>query len=221
MVEKARMPESSTKRKKTQAEEIDQLMEYIEQGGSLGLELEKRLEEMPEKYTVLLITRQEKTDLLIANLVKNFTKKGLQGIFVTLNKSARDLIEMLQEHHVESSSLFVIDAISKGNVNEVAVKNITYVDSPQDLTELQAQISDFTEMIDPNKRFLILDSLSTLLIYNAERTVEKFVHSMCEILKAENFKAVFTIMEGVKPETMNVISLFFDKIIKPSPRIKP
>jgi len=214
----ARLP----RKEKSQAEEIDQLMNYIKQGGSLGLEIEKMLEELPEKYNVLLVTSHDKYDLLIANLVKNFRKKGMPGIFVTLNKSGKDLLKLLQESKVDCNNIRIIDVVSKGMPGPKAQGScMTYVDSPQDLTEIEAQISDCIESLPKGNRFFVLDSLSTILIYNAEKTVEKFVHLLGERLGEEHFQAVFTIMDKTRPELMNVLAQFCDKVVKPTPQIKP
>jgi KaiC/GvpD/RAD55 family RecA-like ATPase len=211
------MPEE----KKSQAEEIDRLMEYLESGGSLGLEIDKRLSELPEKYAVILVTQQEKYDLLISHLVKSFVKTGLPGIFVTLNKGASELIEMLQKNGADCTGLFVVDAISRNRSAETKkASNISYVDSPKDLTEIEAQVLDFAEKI-PGPKFFVLDSLSTMLIYNAETTVEKFVHRFGERLRNNQCKAVFTIMSKAKPEIMNVLAQFSDHVIKTGPNINP
>jgi len=209
-------------KKKTQAETIDELMNYLKQGGSLGLEIEKRLEELPPKYVALFVTQRDDNELLISNLVKNFIKKGDSGIFVTLNKSGEDLKAILKKNGVDCTNLFVVDAISRKS-GEAAknVGNMTFVDSPQDLTEMEAQISDFVEKIPPGRHFFILDSISTMMVYNAEKNVEKFVHKLGERLKGLDFQCVFTIMDKTRPEVMNVLSQFSDKVIKPTPQIKP
>ncbi len=207
--------------KKSQAEEIDQLIEYLETGGSLGLEIEKRFSELPEKYVVVLVTSHEKYDLLISHLVKSFAKKGLPGIFVTLNKGGSDLLDMLGKNKVDCSKMFVVDAISRNRSAETKkATNISYVDSPKDLTELEAQVLDFAEKM-PGPKFFVLDSLSTMLIYNAETTVEKFVHRFGERLRNQECRAVFTIMSETKPEVMNVLSQFSDQIIRTGPTISP
>lgn len=207
--------------KKTQAETIDELMAYIKQGGSLGLEIEKRLEELPSRYAVLLVTRQEKYDLIVANLVKTFTKKGISGIFVTLNKGGTDLLAMLKENGVECDSMFIVDAITKSEPKLAKDTKISFVGSPHDLTEMEAQINDFIAKLPAGEHFFILDSLSTMLIYNAEKTIEKFVHSLSERLRHQGFKVVFTIMSETRPEIITVLSQFCDKVIRPSPQISP
>ncbi len=209
------------KRKKTQGEEIDELMTYIEQGGSLGMEMEKKLEDLPEKYVVLLVVSHDKYDLLIANVVKNFIKKEFSGIFVTLNKDGKDLITMLEKNNVDCKNLFVVDAVSKKGLKPEANENISYVESPQDLIELEAQIVDFAKKMQPGKSFLIIDSLSTLLVYNAEKTVEKFVHGLGETMKELGFKNVFTIRSKTRPEIMDVLVQFSDKVVRSGPKINP
>ena len=219
MLEEIKAPAAKGK-KKSQGEQIDELISYIERGGSLGFELKKKLEELPQKYVVLVVTKEDKYDLLIANLLKNFMESGMNGIFVTLNKSGNSLIEMLKEHGVDCSSLFIVDVISKGeSEEELPVKNISFVDSPQDLTEMQTEINEFVEKLPSGEHFFILDSLSTMLIYNAEKTVERFVHRLSERLRSHGFQSVFIIMDETRPEVINVLSQFCDKVIRPHPQI--
>ncbi len=220
MIKEIKVPKL-VKKKKTQAEQIDELMAYIEQGGSIGMQMEKKLEGLPEKYVVLLIIDHDKYDLLIANIVKNFTKKGFSGIFVTLNKDGEDLIAMLEKNKVDCTNLFVIDAVSKKGTTPKAGNNISYVDSPQNLTELEAQIIDFAKKMQPEKSFLVVDSLSTLLVYNAEKTIEKFVHGLGEKMKELGFKTVFTIRSKTRPEIMDVLIQFSDKVVRTSAKINP
>ncbi|MFA4855571.1 MAG: ATPase domain-containing protein [archaeon] len=207
--------------KKTQAEKIDELMAYIQQGGSLGIEMEKSFEELPDKFVVLLETSTAQYDLIIANLVKNFQKKGFTGIFVTLNKSGEDLVGMLQKSGIDRKGLFIIDAISKKIAKPVQGQNISYVDSPQNLIEIEAVITDYAEDLPQGKGFLIIDSLSTLLVYNAEKTVEKFVHLLGEKMRAMGMKSIFTIRSNTKPETMDVLTQFCDKVINMGSKINP
>ena len=216
------MPEEQAlpAKKKNQIEEIDKLIDYLKTGGSLGLEIEKKFEEMPEKYSAIFVTRQEKNNLVIANLIKNFCKKGLPGIFVTMNKSAEDLLKMAEKNHAVCDNMAIIDTVSKKEAAPLKKsERIAYVDSPQDLTEIETEISEFMGKMPPGPKFFILDSVSTMLVYNAEKTVEKFVHRLGERLRGSDFKAVFIVMDGTRPEIMNVLSQFCDKVIKPNPII--
>lgn len=210
------------KSKKNRGEEIDALMDYLKGGGSLGIEIQKSLEELPDKYSVLLLAKQEKYDLLLMNVVKYFCQNKMNGIFVTLNKPGADLLELLEEHKVDCANLFIVDGISKKR-DQKGVPNprISFIDTPQDLTDMETRILEFIQKLPPGKKFFILDSLSTLMIYNAEKTVERFVHNLGERLRAREFQSVFIIMEGTRSEIMNVLSQFSDKVIRATPEISP
>lgn len=209
-------------KKKSRGEELDELMAYLKGGGSLGAEIENRLDAMPGKYSVLLLAKQEKYGLLLMNVVKYFCKKKMSGIFVTLNKPGKDLVGLFNEHGVNCENLFIVDGISKRrDLLMESNERVSYIDTPKDLTDLESRILDFILKMNPGQKFFVLDSLSTLMIYNGERTVERFVHSLGEKLRAMGFKSVFIIMEGTRPEIMNVLSQFTDKVITASPEINP
>ena len=210
------------KKKKNRGEEIDELMDYLKGGGSLGLEIQKRLEALPDKYSVLLLAKQEKYDLLLMNVVKYFCKNKVNGIFVTLNKPGSDLLTLFKEHKVECANLFIVDGISKKREPKGEKDSrISYIDTPQDLTDMETRILEFIQKLPTGPKFFVLDSLSTLMIYNSEKTVERFVHNLGEKLKSSGFKTVFIIMEGTRPEIMNVLSQFSDKVIRATPEINP
>lgn len=212
----------SMNRKKNRGAEIDEMMDYLKGGGSLAIGIQKRFELLPEKYSVLLLAKQDKYDLLLMNVVKHFCKKKMGGIIVTLNKPGEDLISLLTEHKVPCTGLFIVDGISKKREHELAQDSrIAYIDTPQDLTDMEANVIDFIQKLPPGKKFFILDSLSTLMIYNAEKTVERFVHRIGERLRSSGFQSVFLIMDGTRPEIMNVLSQFADAVVKIGPEISP
>jgi len=207
---------------KNRGEEIDMLMNYLKGGGGIAIEIEKRLSELPETYSVLLETDRENHELVVQNLVKIFQKENTAGIFVTVNKSAEDLLKIMKETGAKTENISIVDVVSKKqSTPSTTSKGVTCVDSPQDLNEIEAQVTDFAEAMEKAKKFFVLDSVSTLLIYNAEKNVEKFVHGLGERLRSMEFKAVFMIMKETKPEVLSVLSQFADKVIKTTPKIKP
>lgn len=199
---------------KSRSEEIDELMQFLKPGRELGLTVRKHLDELPQKYVVLLVTGHKKYGLLGEQLIKYFLGKGEEGILVTTNKPAANLIEELGKGKVDAGKLFFIDAVSrKSNEDEVDGERVVYVDSPEDLTELDSAISDCAEKLQGKGKFLVVDSLSTLLVYNNEKTLEKFVHSLSGRMRAKGFKVVLTLVSR-RQETLSVLGQFCDKVIE-------
>lgn len=200
---------------KERSAKIDELMKYLQPGRGVGITVLKNLEELPDHYTVLVMVKRKKYGLLTEELAKYFLGRKGQGIVITTNKPGQNLLESMKNSGIDSSKLFIIDVVSKrSGEEEAAEQNITYVDSPENLTELDAGINEFLEMVQGEVRFLILDSLSTLLVYNSDRTVERFMHSLSGKMRAKEFKAVFTLVSETRPETLGILSQFCDKVIE-------
>lgn len=84
---------------------------------------------------------------------------------------------------------------------------------PTDLKKLTAAIDTFIKDI-PGKKFMLLDALSTLLIYNDENKVAQFVKEITEYA-AEKDVEVFALSPKTKgEELLNKIFNFFDKVKK-------
>ncbi len=201
-------------KKKSRAAEIDELMQFLKPGRELGIMVRRHLEELPEKYVVLVVTTHKNYALLGEQLIKYFLEKQVAGIFVTTNRPAANLIEVLQRDKLNVGSVFFIDAVSRKSSEEKAGgKNVIYIDSPENLTELDSAIGECTEKLQSKNRFFVLDSLSTLLVYSPQRTLEKFTHSLSGKMRAAQFKVVFTLVSK-KAETIGTLGQFCDKVIE-------
>jgi|SaaInlStandDraft_6_1057023.scaffolds.fasta_scaffold82036_3 hypothetical protein len=61
---------------------------------------------------------------------------------------------------------------------------------------------------------VIFDSLTTLGVYNNEKAVEKFIHTLSQKTKTSPISDVFLIMKHSKEEFIETVVQFFDKIIE-------
>ena len=200
---------------KSKSDEIDELMRLLQPSREIGLAILRALEELPERYVVLMVANRKKYPLLAEQLIKYFVGKNAEGIFITTNKSAVDLVEGLRKEKVGLGKVSLIDTVSKrSGEGEADAHNIIYIESPENLTELDSAVNDCIEKVQGKNRFFVLDSMSTLLIYNTERTVEKFVHSLSGKARAQQFKTVFTLASETRQETLNILSQFCDKVIE-------
>ncbi|MDP2973479.1 MAG: ATPase domain-containing protein [Candidatus Diapherotrites archaeon] len=200
---------------KNRADEIDELMRFLQPGREVGLAILRALEELPEKYVVLMVANRKKYPVLAEQLIKYFVGKKTEGIFITTNKPAVDLVEGLRKEKVDLGKVNLIDTVSKrSGEGEVDAHNIIYIESPENLTELDSAVNDCIEKVQGKNRFFVLDSMSTLLVYNSERTVEKFMHSLSGKARAKQFKTVFTLASETRQETLNILSQFCDKVIE-------
>jgi len=146
-------------------------------------------------------------------LTKRLLHDFKKGIYVTVNKESSELVDEMKEEGIDTSKIKFIDAVSEMVDDEAdEPENISFVSSPNELVELEIAISDAIEEL--NGGFLIFDSLTTLGVYNDEKRVEKFVHSLSQKTKSSKINDVFLIMKHSKEEFIETVAQFFDNIIE-------
>ena len=182
-------------------------------------ELEKKIAKQikminNERGICLFCSQSESYHKVNGIILKELTNKyKFTGIYVTLNKEHSFLEKNLKKGGTDVSKLYFIDGTSKNNEKN-NTNNCTFISSPQSLTELSLAISAVTE--SGKFAFLFLDSISTLLVYNDLKTVEKFTNYL--INKIRNLKIVGIIItlddEGESKKLNTIISQFCDAYIK-------
>lgn len=108
----------------------------------------------------------------ILRLARDVSKESAI-VYVTVNRPANTISELLLREGINASRLFIIDC-SPGHKQE-RLPNCVYLDSSQDLTELGIAISAAVGRI-ANQKTLIIDSISMLLLYNDADIVGRFMN---------------------------------------------
>lgn len=111
------------------------------------------------------------------------TKKQYTGIYVTASKPYATVVAQLQKHGVPTNNMFFIDMITmhvSGKAN--AVSNCYFANAPENVMEIAATLPKVA-IAQPNIRFLILDSIATLAMYNTNDGIIKFIHFLTTALR--------------------------------------
>ena len=147
----------------------------------------------------------------ITNLYKTLFKKFKKICIITISKSCGDLIKKLQGEGIDTTNCLFVDCVPKKNKKAETSKQCISLQGPTALTELALTISEIRKKpID----LIILDNLSSLLVYNDNLTVLKFLNGVVTKAQGTKTKEVYVILQKDMEGTMADISLFIDKIIK-------
>jgi KaiC/GvpD/RAD55 family RecA-like ATPase len=154
----------------------------------------------------LIIVSVEKMQNKIKETVRDLG--NLPGIYVSLNKTHQSIEQSLIKENVDPKKLFFIDCVSSQRISE----DVLYV-HPTDLEKIKLAIKEFIKDI-PGKKFLIIDALSTFLIYNDENKVAAFVQEINEYASRHQVDiiAISPITKG--EELLTKIFNFFDEVKK-------
>lgn len=180
-------------------------------------ELRKKLKSLKPHYIVLFITdpkEYHETNKMILKLLVNHER--MSGIYITVNKPFSTLYQELKNDGINVDNIFFIDCITKtagGKPN--ITENCLFMTSPRNLTELAIALTQaINSMRGSGDRFLFLDSLSTLLIYNTSDTIAQFSHFLVTRIRLCGLKGIFiSVKRDVDEKLLATLSEFVDEVI--------
>jgi len=171
------------------------------------------LKQLDENKIILLIVDPEHYSETNIDILSYLVKKGLYGIYVTVNKPYTALVELLNKEKIKTENLFFIDLITKEfNRHITDTQGCIYLDSPHCLTDLAITLRHAVETVKKEK-FIFLDSLSTLLIYNKIETISRFAHFLTGKMRMWDTKGIIITLNKETDETLiSRLSQFCDSI---------
>ncbi len=165
-----------------------------------------------EKINTLIITDVENIQSTSNGVLKQFSKKSVSGAYVCLNRPQHAVKNILQEENIDFKNILFIDCISTSLTNVAEEENVTHISTPADLTGLSISISEFINDVSHDK-FVMIDALGTLLIYNHEEIVLKFIRCVLEECSETGCAAIMITPKTEDSSWINKIIPFFDNIV--------
>jgi KaiC/GvpD/RAD55 family RecA-like ATPase len=185
------------------------------------VKLEEKLSRIAPKSVVLLeVPAKENPMKVIASFMRH--RQGDSGIFVSSIRPTKDLAEKLRYYgfdlarSLETGKTYVLDLVSK-SIGSNEVKGSINVASPCELSATQMAFEKAAELLNGEalNPWLLLDSLSTLLVYNDPGALLHFIHFLIGRLRVLGFDgAIFTVEGSVEGNVLSTVRQFCDDVIK-------
>jgi len=154
----------------------------------------------------LIITTVENLQPRINGIVSSLA--GKPGVYVSLNKTQKSVEEIFKAGKIDTKKMFFIDCVTSDQTKDYVLHI-----RPTDLDRLSYAINSFFKEIKGDK-FLIIDALSTLLIYNNENKVAAFVKEVTEYASANNITVIALSPETKGEELLDKIFNFFNEVVR-------
>lgn len=156
--------------------------------------------------SILSVTDIESLQKKVVDSVKRLN--GMPGMYVCLNKAQKSIESLLKKEKVNVHKIFFVDCVA----SEKEKEEVLHI-APYSLEFLEAAVATFIKDIKGEK-FIILDALATLLIYNDTNRVAEFVQNIMRIGE-ENEAEIIAFSPATKgADLLEKISCFFDKVYK-------
>jgi hypothetical protein len=180
--------------------------------------LKQFIKKLKPKTVVLFIIDAQKYYKIHPKVLKTvIEERCFAGIYITLNKPYNTLKEYLRENKINTKNIFFIDAISRiAGESMKMTKDCLFIPSPTQLTDLGIALTQAVEsMKHKENKFIFLDSLSTLLIYNPFEVVARFVHFIITRLRVFGLVGlIISIEKQIDERMLNILIEMCDEVVE-------
>src|SRR3989338_5415735 len=173
------------------------------------MELSKMLKS-DEKILLVGVKPSRYSDVT-KEIFRIMSKSGGYWIYVTVNKPFSAIKDSFIRKKIDVSGIFFIDMTSSSGAKKES--NCLYLGDPHDLTSVSIAIDQAISSMKGEK-FIVFDSVNTLLNYNNESMVIRFMHSMTGKMREARSRAVILSVGGVDERISSQLTQFCDKSIE-------
>jgi hypothetical protein len=151
-----------------------------------------------------------------SSIIRGLLSRGYVVVVVTTNQPYAILKKTYEKDGIDLSRVGFIDTITRYAVGEIpaGARGVRFTSSPSDLTQMGIAISDSLKDMGGKKAAILLDSVSTMLIYLPSANLSKFIHFVSSKLKILDMAGIFLAVEdGLDPILLSQLTTFVDQVV--------
>jgi len=154
---------------------------------------------------ILAISKSENQGpVLTAILDDLINHKRMGGVYINVSSPYEVVTSTLESAGISTGDIHFIDCVSKmaGKGQPGGSENVVFIENPSSLEEVSMYLEKMLSTVKAKQKFILLDSLNSLLIYNSERSVKEFTHFIVNRIKLEGIGGVVTTVEKKEVEDL-------------------
>jgi hypothetical protein len=177
--------------------------------------LEAELRDLPDGWIVLLETTTEKSLELSLASIRILTEKGYRGLILSANRPYRNLMGLYEKSGIAKERVFVIDCVSgRRDTPPEDAGRVVYIDGVNSLTAISYTMNQTMDRTE-GKRFVFIDSITTMLMHNNHETYARFVHILLTKMRLAGINGLLVSLETETSRDIRAeIGQLCDKIIR-------
>lgn len=170
---------------------------------SIQKKINQKLATLEKKGIYIFISQPENYQLTNEEIMSYLIKKlKFSGTYIALNKSNEEISKSLEKRKISTKDILFIDGVAK----KCNSKNCISLSENKSLTELSLTITQVCK--EKSIKFVFLDSLSTLSMFNNIAILERFMQYL--INKIKNL-GILLIIIAVEDEQSNKLTPFLSQ----------
>jgi hypothetical protein len=171
-----------------------------------------RREDWIGKIAILVIPPESYVHISSEMPFEMVNEWGMEGIVVSANKPYLTVEESYRNSGILDKIIFV-DCASRLAGDNPSGERVVLINNPADLTQLTISIVKIIERFG-GRKFLVFDSLTTLLIYSKLDPLTQFAHSLGLIMKTKRVTCFFlAVDQEATKEMLKFLSSIADNYV--------
>ena len=167
--------------------------------------LEEKLKGLEDSKVVLISSKSEMHSQVVSNMLDILVNgRGMGGVYLSITRPYEFILSAMEANKIPPDNIQFIDCISMmaGKAQHGKNGNVVFIENPSSLEEVSMYLDRMLAKVNTPKKFLFLDSLSSLLIYNTDKSVKEFTHFMINKIRLENIAGVILSIEKKEAEDL-------------------
>lgn len=159
---------------------------------------------------ILIVVPKEQYLAKTIEILKDLESSMEKICYVCLTQPYSTLSDFFKKNNISESKFRFVDVMTNTVQDAKSTQDCAFVSGPSALTEIGVAFSKMSE----NTNASLIDSITTLLVYENENSVIRFTHSLMTKTRLLSMKAVFiALKEDTNTNLIKDIHMFSDKVI--------
>lgn len=164
----------------------------------------------------IILPGNNHSDLTQALFEYMYSKPEAAWVYVAIAKPYGSIVKQFGDMLAGEGNIRFIDCVSRALGSYETDSNCVFIESPVQLEKMLLEIMNiFRDLEGDVQKYLVIDSLSSLLLYNDVSLVAEFFTHLTSRTKLEDIHSIsLSIEEEMEDNVNKILYLRSDKIIK-------
>ncbi|MCX6695943.1 MAG: hypothetical protein NTU61_06575, partial [Candidatus Altiarchaeota archaeon] len=155
---------------------------------------------------MLIITSPSKDHMTaVSSMLKILIRdREMGGVYISISRPHEYIVNAMSMENIESDDVYFVDCISKlgGRMDSKDGENTVFVENPSSLEEVSMYLDRLLPKVKSANKFVFLDSIDSLLIYNNEKYVKEFTHYLINKVRLSGIAGIVFSIEKKEAEDL-------------------
>jgi hypothetical protein len=152
------------------------------------------IQEIAKSEFLLILLEEKDYATKLQDIIKSAENTKTRICYVCMSKPYADVMEDIRKQGLNMQDFFFIDVLSSHYGEQEPADNCIFVSAPTDLAAIRAAIRKAVE--EKKCSVILIDTISTLLVYQETSSIVKFTHCILADEKQEHAKKLFIVLKG-------------------------